>query len=315
MTRESKQAQGLLRVFEALGVPLMGAVDEVLSWSGAGNHASPEETARQFAALLSSSIATGTQMAAKLGASTQEDAEAARLKASTLAGTVIAQHYALTGAMPDDAFTRRLLDAYEATLSLADSFSYPGHDDHDPVDPVAARALALAPFVAAVMRFPFGQTDDRLIRRLGEDLCERASNLTEAFSAGQPHNDALYAARELAFLKGCAGLLARACDIEMNRLQATPNAQQPDPEALLDAVWKRFEDGLDVLRAVIGFAVDPYMESQGEKSPAIKTSTPRAKTPQQVPPIQEVQDGPFNPMSFFVGGGKTDDKQAAGGSK
>jgi len=154
MTRESKQAQALLRVFEALGVPLMGAVDEVLSWSGNAAHAPSEETARQFAALLSSSIATGTQMASKLNPSTQEDGEAARLKTSTLAGQVIAQHYAMTGAMPDDAFTRRLMDAFDATLSLADSFSYPGHDDSDPADPVAARVLALAPFVSAVMRFP-----------------------------------------------------------------------------------------------------------------------------------------------------------------
>lgn len=313
MTRESNQAQALLRVFESLGVPLMGAVDEVLAWSGA-THTQPEETARQFAALLSASISSGTQMAAKLNPATQEDGEAARLKTSTLAGQVIAQHYALTGQMPDEAFTKRLMDAYDATLSLADSFSYPSADDNDPADPVAARALALAPFVSAVMRFPFGQSDDKLIRRLGEDMCERASNLTEAFSAGQPHDDALYSARELAFLKGCAGLLARACDIEMNRVEANQNAPKPDPEALLDAVWKRFEDGLDVLRAVIGFAVDPNMESQS-RAPVIKTSTPRAKTPPQMPPIQEVQDGPFNPMSFFVGGKKDDDKQAAGGSQ
>lgn len=308
MTRESKQAQALLRVFESLAVPLMGAVDEVLSWTGNTQTTPTEETARQFAALLSSSIATGTQMAGKLNPATQEDGEAARLKTSALAGTVIAQHYALTGQMPDDAFTQRLMDAFDATLSLADSFSYPGTDDSDPADPVAARALALAPFVAAVMRFPFGQSDAKLIRRLGEDLCERASNLTEAFSVGQPRNEELYAARELAFLKGCAGLLARACDIEMNRLQGE---DVKDPEAMIDAVWKRFEDGLDVLRAVIGFAVDPNMDSRSSSVAPAKTA-PRAQ-PQQAAPVEEPQSGPFNPMAFFKG--KSDDKQAAGGAK
>ncbi|HEY8963633.1 MAG TPA: hypothetical protein VIN59_04130 [Alphaproteobacteria bacterium] len=310
MTRESKQAQALLRVFESLAVPLMGAVDEVLSWSGNTGDTPTEETARQFASLLSSSIATGTQMAGKLNAGSQEDLEAARLKTSSLAAQVIAQHYALTGQMPDDEFNQRLMDAYNATLSLAGSFSYPGDDNNDPADPVAARTLALAPFVAAVMRFPFGQTDDKLIRRLGEDLCERASNLTEAFSVGQPRDETLYAARELSFLKGCAGLLARACDIEMNRL----NGQDPDPEALLDAVWKRFEDGLDVLRAVIGFAVDPNMQSgASDTAPAIKTA-PRGAVPAQKP-MQEApaQEGPFNPMAFFSK--PQDGKQAAGGAK
>lgn len=301
MTRESKQAQTLLRVFESLGVPLMGAVAEVQLWSGAP--AQPEESARQFAALLSASISLGTKMVEKLQPTTADDAASARLSAAAMAAGLIAQHYTLTGQLPDDAFNRRCLDAYDGTLGLADSF-----DDgaSNPLsDPIAQRALALMPLVQSMMRFPFGLADNQVITRLGEDLCERANALAQAYEG----NGVDAQARELAFLKGCAGLLSRACDAEMGRLEqefARGNTTPPDPESIITAIWLRFEDGLDVLRAVIGFASG--QTSTDGAAPVIKTSTPRAKAPVETPAIQQIEDGPFNPMAFF-----SNKKEASGG--
>lgn len=296
MTRETKQAQTLLRVFESLGVPLMGAVAEVQLWSG--TPAQPEESARQFAALLSASISLGTKMAEKLHPATSDDAANARLSAATMAAGLIAQHYTLSGQLPDDAFNRRCLEAFDGTLGLADSFGDKG--DVDLSDPVAQRALALMPLVQAMMRFPFGLADNQIITRFGEDLVDRASALAQAFEGNNIDQEA----RELAFLKGCAGLLGRACDTEMSRLEqefARGNTQQPNPEDLVNAIWMRFEDGLDVLRAVIGFASG--QTGTDGIAPVIKTSTPRAKAPVadvEVPPIQQIEDGPFNPMAFFA---------------
>lgn len=310
-----------MRVFESLGVPLIGAVDELLAWQGPAADPSPEEAAKRFAALLSAAISTGTQLSARLAPGTQEEAEAARLRVSTLAGAAIAQHYVLSGAMPDDAFNRRLAQAFDGCLALADSFPPLPDETGSTTDMVARRVEALTPFIQAVMRFPFGQEDSLVIRKLGEALCERAVHLADAFSSGQhdPAGDStLYAERELAFLAGGSKLLARACEVEMDRMQhAMANGQaqaSPDPEELRERIWQRFEDGMDVLRAVIGF-LSPNDSTGGARAPQPQNAkAPTAKAPAKAPgtksaPAQasgkqadEKQTGgiPGNPMSFFV---------------
>lgn len=308
-TRESKQAQALLRVFESLGVPLIGAVDELMAWQGGAADPDPEEAARRFSALLSASISAGTHMASRLAPRSQDEAEIVRLRAATLAGAMIAQHYVLSGAMPDDAFNRRLNSAFDGMLSLADSFPLLPDEQAGETDLVARRVEALTPFVAAVMRFPFGQEDSLVIRKLGEHLCDRASALADAFSSGNGGSPDLYAERELAFLKGGAKLLARACEVEMDRLQHTmannPGSQPPSPEALSERIWQRFEDGLDVLRAVIGFMTVPSLSTQtnapaasAPQKTAVSTPPAAPQTPAQNPPA--ATDGPRNPMAFFV---------------
>lgn len=304
MSRESKQAQATLRVFESLGVPLIGAVDELLAWQGAAADPNPEDAAKRFAALLSASIGTGTQMAQRLAPATQEEAENVRLRASSLAAAVIAQHYVLSGSMPDDAFNRRLASAFDGLLSLADSFPLLPEENPGETDLVAARVEALTPFLAAVMRFPFGQEDSLVIRRLGEALCDRASALADAFSGGHQPGPDLYAQRELAFLKGGAKLLARACEVEMDRMQHALTQGQitepPAPDVLAERIWQRFEDALDILRGVIGFMADPA--SATPASPMVQKT---AAAPQAAPKAA-AQGTPGNPMSFFVK--KTDEK-------
>jgi hypothetical protein len=310
MTVESKQAQALLRVFEALGVPLIGAVDELMAWQGGGADPNPTEAANRFAALLSASINAGTQMSTKLAPRNQEEAEVVRLRTSTLAGAVIAQHYVLSGSMPDETFTRRLNSAFDGLLSLADSFPLLPDEQAGSTDLVAQRVEALTPFVAAVMRFPFGQEDSLVIRKLGEPLCDRASALADAFSGGNSDGPDLYAERELAFLKGGAKLLARACEVEMDRLQhamsTNPGTQPPAPDVLSERIWQRFEDGLDVLRAVIGFMSDPNagtvhaapMPAKPVRAPAPAKAPAAAGSPPKA--ATQPQGGPFNPMAFFV---------------
>lgn len=318
MSRESKQAQALLRVFESLGVPLIGAVDELLAWQGAAADPNPEEAARRFAALLSASIGTGTQMAARLAPATQEDAEALRLRASSLAGAVIAQHYVLSGSMPDEAFNRRLASAFDAMLSLADSFALLPDEQQSTTDMLSARIEALTPFAQAVMRFSFGQEDSAVIRKLGERLCDKSTALADAFSGDQPGGPDVYAARELAFLKGGAKLLARACEIEMDRLQQAVSqgqGEQPSPDALAEKIWQRFEDGLDVLRAVIGFmgGSDGNVRSTPRRAPETPKAAPSAPAQNAAPEAPAKPQGiPGNPMSFFVKKPDDGDKKESG---
>ncbi|MBU6235503.1 MAG: hypothetical protein KGQ41_06630 [Alphaproteobacteria bacterium] len=310
MTRESKQAQALLRVFEALGVPLIGAVTELMAWQPpSGGHAD-EDSAKNFAALLSASITAGSQLSTKLAPATQEEAEAVRLKASTLAAAIIAQNYVLSGQFPDEGFNRRLGIAFDGILSLADSFALLPDEDADDTDTVAARVEALTPFIQAVMRFPFGMDDNSVIRHLGEKLCDKATALADAFSAGPNGGPDLFAQRELAFLRGCSKLLARSCEIEMDRMQQAlaqgQIKQPPAPDVLLDQIWKRFEDGLDVLRAVIGFMTGPSVAAPA----APRAATPQPSAPAEAPAAPEKPQGiPGNPMSFFV---KKKDESASG---
>lgn len=318
MNRESKQAQALLRVFESLGVPLIGAVDELLAWQGAAADPSPEDAARRFSALLSSAITAGTQLSGRLGAATQEEAEAVRLRTATLAGAVIAQHYVVSGAMPDEAFNRRLTLAFDSLLSLADSFPVLPDESMSETELVAARVEALTPFAAAVMRFPFGQEDSAVIRKMGEQLCDRATALADAFSGGASDGPEVYAQRELAFLKGGAKLLARACEIEMDQMQhaiaQNKMSEPPAPDEIMDRIWQRFEDGLDVLRAVIGFMSVPAQSSAAPAGPRISEAQPQTQAAPQAQAQSQAQAKPAgipgNPMSFFVK--KTDETSTSG---
>lgn len=302
MTRESKQAQALLRVFEALGVPLIGAVAELMAWQPSGSGHADEDAAKSFAALLSASISTGTQLSSKLAPATQEEAEAVRLRTSTLAGAIIAQNYVLSGQFPDEAFNRRLNAAFDGMLSLADSFALLPDEDAVDNDLVAARVEALTPFVQAVMRFPFGMEDNAVIRTLGEKLCDKATALADAFSADAMAGPDAFATRELAFLKGGAKLLARSCEIEMDRMQQAISQGQikaaPSADVLMEQIWQRFEDGLDVLRAVIGFISGPasYAPPRPAATPVASAPRPAENTSDAKPQ----QGTPGNPMSFFV---------------
>ncbi|NBX66769.1 MAG: hypothetical protein EBQ96_07225 [Proteobacteria bacterium] len=311
MTRESKQAQALLRVFEALGVPLIGAVGELMAWQSPSGGYAEEDAAKSFAALLSASITSGTQLSSKLAPPTQDEADNIRLKTSTLAGTLIAQNYVLTGQLPDEAFNRRVASAFDGMLGLADSFALLPDEDAGETDLVAARVEALTPFVQAVMRFPFGMDDNSVIRTLGEKLCDKATALADAFSGGPSYGPDLFAQREVSFLKGCAKLLARSCEIEMDRIQQAMTQgqmqQPPAPEAVMDQIWRRFEDGLDVLRAVIGFMSGPAVPSYAPSTKAAPASAPAAP-PEKPAEKEKPQGNPSNPMSFFVK--KTDDSKS-----
>lgn len=314
MTRESKQAQTLLRVFEALGVPLIGAVGELMAWQSpsSGGYAE-EDAAKNFAALLSSSITSGTQLSAKLAPPTQDEAENIRLKTSTLAGALIAQNYVLTGQLPDESFNRRVASAFDGMLGLADSFALLPDEDSGETDLVAARVEALTPFVQAVMRFPFGMDDNAVIRTLGEKLCDKATALADAFSGGPTYGPDMFAQREVSFLKGCAKLLARSCEIEMDRIQQAMTQgqmqQPPAPEAVMDQIWRRFEDGLDVLRAVIGFMSGPAVSAPAyTPAPKAPPVAQTADAPAKPDNTEKPQGVPGNPMSFFVK--KTDDSKS-----
>jgi hypothetical protein len=325
MTRETKpldsrQAQTLLRVFESLGVPLMGAVDALLAWQapqqGALDRYASEDAARNFTSLLSSTITTGTQLAARFGGVKPDDAEIVRLKSATLASHVIAQHYVLSGQMPDESFNQRFASAFDGVLALSDSFALlPQKTEHDG-DMLAARVEAFTPFVQAVMRLSLGGDDAAIIKQLGERLCDKATALADAFAEGAQVHPQVFAQRELAFLKGGAALLARACEVEMDRVQQALAQGQlsapPASDVLVARIFTRFEGGLDVLRTVIGFVRGPVPSARsasGEGS--VKPAPAQKKDDTVVPQAAAPVGNPANPMSFFA---KKDSSQSGGAS-
>lgn len=328
MVRDSQQTQTLLKVFETLGVPLVGAVDELIAWqqSAAGPDAPPpasEEFARRFAELLSSSIKLGNMLTAHLDPASAIEAEQARLMASSLGARLVAQHYILTGQTPDDQFRQHVSNAFNAVLSLADQVGKPAPNTATaPTDMVTA----LTPLVLACLRFPFGQDTGVFINNLGRGLFDRIDQLEQAFMG--PETSQLGHAGRFDLVHGCAKILAKSCELEIDRIDRALSLGQirdlPAPDVMLGGIWKRFDDGTSVLRAVLGFLTPEVQtrDSAQTGGPTVAAPVTPAIVPQKTnqavaapvkPKAEAGSSQPAaSPMSFFVKKPVTGDQAGTG---
>jgi hypothetical protein len=227
------RAEYMALVLEKLGTPLLAAVHEVGNRQAVmgANAPTPREDAERMAALLSLITKAGVDLSARLDLKADEDtADGLRVAVTALVSPLVASVYQMTGRIPGDAEIERLQSGFETVLAYADNFSGAA-DIRDRLQglerewaPSDAAQVSLqyfqilVPVVSAVLAFPFGQPEKKLLNDLTTRLLRDAKALkAELF----PTLDGTAGTKiELSFLRAASMLYSQCHYAEMARLMS-----------------------------------------------------------------------------------------------
>ncbi|MGE4313096.1 MAG: hypothetical protein AB7E85_02335, partial [Pseudobdellovibrionaceae bacterium] len=192
---------------------------------------------------------------------------------------------------------------------------------------------ALLPIMNSVIAFPFGETPQKLLRKIADRLIEEARSLAEEVVQTSDAQQKKMA--ELALLRGIVIIYSQSHFGEMGRIMSLDNQQRESMTLSLDPVWKAFDERLEMLKVLAqvmnGDEAGAVSSASGSKSPAVETqqevktpeifTAPAPATPEETspppaavtpPPVEEkkTEAAPAaaagnndNPMSFFAKSG------------
>lgn len=296
------RTQFLVQLLQKLGAPLMAAVG---SHSAGGDSA--EKDAQVLSSLLSESVKISISLSQAMNLKPEDgDADAIRVALATLAGELVADSYRQTGRAPSDADSRRISKALESVIVFADNFAPAAEHakrletlEATPpfIDPVQANIYAihaLAPAIAAIAEFSFGQADTRLVQDVAERLRARSKELLGSVAADGN------AMSELVIMQALGQIYAGAHRAETKRLKD----KGEDASASLDPVWTAFDKQVAMLTVLLapssssgqgsggGGGVKPAVEAPAQEAPP--AAAPAAEAPAAAAP-----PAGGNPMAFF----------------
>ena len=320
----SKKPDYLVQVMEKIGSPLIASVNDVsarLQASGQAQNSDPaaqiSEDATKIATLLNKSVQVAISMSSMLDLS-QDDSEAdsVRLALTALAGPMLANQYRMSTRLPGDNDVKRIVTALEAVMTFSDNFTVAGDasarldqidKDFFPTDPTQIQIMyiqALVPTVNAVVAFPFGQPERKLIQEIADRLIKKAQSIREESIPSASGGMAKKC--ELAILRSLSVIYSQCHFGEMARLMGLPADQREQQQTSMEPVWKAFEaraDLLDVLAEQAlpsdGDAVQKTGSAGGGAAPPKKEDQPAqpAQPMQQTPPTQPAQQQTQPPPS------------------
>lgn len=320
----SKKPDYLVQVMEKIGSPLIASVNDVsarLQASGQAQNDDPaaqiSEDATKIATLLNKSVQVAISMSNMLDIS-QDDSEAdsVRLALTALAGPMLANQYRMSTRLPGDNDVKRIVTALEAVMTFSDNFTVAGDasarldqidKDFFPTDPTQIQIMyiqALVPTVNAVVAFPFGQPERKLIQEIADRLIKKAQSIRE--ESVPSASGGMAKKCELAILRSLSVIYSQCHFGEMARLMGLPADQREQQQTSMEPVWKAFEaraDLLDVLAEQAlpsdGEAVQKTGSAGGGAVPPKKEDQPAqpAQPMQQTPPAQPVQQQTQPPPS------------------
>lgn len=347
------KAQTFLKIFEKLGTPLIAAVNEIsvreaatAAQNGQAPAAdTPKKDAEAMAQLLTVLTRASIEMADKADIqSSDADKDDLRLATASALAPLIASLYQLTGKIPTDQDIARIADVFQAMGSYTDNYisvreaaarlervekGLAPLDDNQ----IRLQTLnALMPVMNSVIAFPFGETPQKLLRKIIDRLLDEARALAEeTVQATDPQEKKM---AELALLRGIVVIYSQAHFGEMARIMGLDNQQRESMSLSLDPVWKAFDERLEMLKVMAqvlnGDEGVPASAASGSKSPAVNQSeaktpeiftAPQPATPEQTspPPVPQAPAAPEetkpsapaappagdneNPMSFFAKSG------------
>lgn len=297
------RTQFLVQLLQKLGAPLMGAVNAHSAADATG-----EKDAGVMAALLSESVKISIALSQAMNLKPDDgDADAIRVALAALAGGLVADSYRQTGRVPGENDGRRMAKALESVIVFADNFAPAAEHAQrlqtlegappfmDPVQSNIYVLHALAPAIAAIAEFSFGQQDTRLIQDVADRLRAKAKDLLGTFGADN-------AMGELVIMQALGQIYAGAHKAETARLKAKGD----DGAANIDPVWGSFDRQVAMLAVLIGAAggaqgstsaggggVKPATEASAQEVPAAPAA------PAEAAPAATAPAGGGNPMSFF----------------
>lgn len=246
----------LLQVLEKLAAPLVAAISEV----AVRQQLIPDPTqsgslkpeAEQVASLLTKSTQMSISMSGFVDMKLEEnEADSLRLALTSLSSPLVANIYRLAGRAPNDAEIARVVDALNAVISYADSFT-PAADatgrmsridnDFAPTDQAQLTILyisAMMPAVNSVMSYSFGVPEKRLVQDVADRLVREAKVLrTRMFPT--MIGEAEVAKADLALLRIVASIYSQCHFAEMAKLMATEEQSRQGMAPAMTSLWQAF---------------------------------------------------------------------------
>lgn len=288
-----------IQLLEKLGAPLMQA----LSAQGAS---ATTDTAQAIAAMLSESVKISIYLAQVMKLKPEDgDADAIRVALASIAGDLIADHYAQTGRLPADTDAQKIAKALESVLAFSDNFApATEHSSRlqtlggnvpfiDPMQTSLYAMAALTPVISVVSEFPFGQQETKLIQEVAAKLAQYAQKLQSTL-APEPLPPAESKTAELVILQSLGQIYSAAHRAETSRLRALPDEQRGG-ELSLQPVWDAFERQVAMVEVLLSANSAENLGS-GRGGKGVK---PAAEAPAEETPAQQAPTKPANPMSFF----------------
>lgn len=309
----TNKASYLVQVMEKIGSPLIASVNDVSARLRAGaaqNPGSeppadnPAEDASNIAALLNKSVQVAISMSQMMDLSqTENESDSVRLALTALAGPMLANQYRMSTRIPGEADIKKIVSALEAVMTFSDNFSV-GADanirlekidqDFFPVDEAQIQILyiqALVPMVNAVVAFPFGFAERKLVQDVTERLLKKAEDIRKT---NYPElKDSAAKKSELAILRSLATIYSQCHFGEMARLMSLPPEQRENQPTTLDPVWKAFEARADMLEVL---ARESLAGVRGQAGLSAESSGGGGQAPMASGPEQTAQQATAPPQ-------------------
>ena len=256
------RAEYMALVLEKLGTPLLAAVHEVGNRQAlmGSQVPTPRDDAEKMATLLGLITKAGIDLSARLDLKADEDtADGLRLAVTSLVSPLVASVYQMTGKMPGESEIERLQAGFETVLAYADNFGaaadirdrLQGLDrEWAPSDPAQVNLQyfqILVPVLSAILAFPFGQPEKKLLNDVTSRLLQDAKALRAQLF---PNVTGTAATKlELSYLRACALLYSQCHYAEMARLMSMGDKARDIPLSP-DSVIRAYEARIAMLDAL-----------------------------------------------------------------
>ena len=314
----AKDPHFLVQVMEKIGSPLIASVNDVAARLKAQNpdadaNADPAtaqaEDATKVATLLNKSVQVALSMSKMLDLSHDDrEADSVRLSLTALAGPMLANQYRMSTRLPGENDIKRIVTSLEAVMTFSDNFTVAGDatvrlnqidKDFFPADPTQIQIMyiqALVPTVNAVVAFPFGQPERKLVQDITGRLIAKAKEIVSINFPNLAEQQAKKS--ELAVLRSLATIYSQCHFGEMARLMALPADQRQ--QTSLDPVWASFDLRASLLEVLAAQAVPDSAQGQAGSSGGVAPAqnlqseppqnvAPQASAPPAQPPAQQAQ--------------------------
>lgn len=261
----TNKASYLVQVMEKIGSPLIASVNDVsarlratAAQSGEPQADNPSEDATKIAALMNKSVQLAISMSQLMDLSQEEsEADSIRLALTALAGPILANQYRMSTRLPGDGEIKKIVSSLEAVMTFSDNFGVAADaevrlenidKDFFPADEAQIQILyiqALVPTVNAIVAFPFGMPERKLVQDVTERLLKKASDIRKVSYPDLTESSARKS--ELAILRSLATIYSQCHFGEMARLMSLPPEQRENQPTSLDPVWAAFEARANML--------------------------------------------------------------------
>lgn len=277
----STRARYIIQILEKIVHPLLGAIES----QNKGDAKDAQAESQAIAALLSRSV----QMSIDIGKMIDmdkiepENAESVRVALAALAAPMIADHYKTHGQPPEDSDLKRIVPSLEAIMTFSDNFTATDNNIAR-LENVSAEGQktdihqtnvqyihAFVPAIDAIVAFPFGQQEKKLMLNVSDTITKKAKSISEAtLGKGLAKEDTDRI--ELSLVKSLAALYAECHNSGVQKLSKISEPDADTQQKILTEIM----DGFEQRAAMLETLAQNLMPGGSEPTSATDTMAPTA---------------------------------------